>query len=94
MRTDSPLGMLWLACPTTRLLDAAATGDRQADLLPPVYDDANWRPADGAERPGHTFERDRPGSRRYLRLVGGHEPAGLERSGYFRGGAEAMPHPR
>ncbi len=79
----------------TRLLDAAAAGDRRAaaDLLPLVYDElrrlAEARMA--AEKPGHTLDATALVHEAYLRLVG---PADAERwdgrGHFFAAAAEAM----
>ncbi len=75
----------------TRLLDAAAAGDRQAaaDLLPLVYDElrklAAARLAD--EVPGHTLDATALVHEAYLRLVGDQQ---FEGRGHFFAAAEAM----
>ena len=78
----------------TRLLDAAAAGDRKAaaDLLPLVYDDlrklAAARMAD--ESPEHTLQPTAPVHEAYLRLVGPtDEPRWQNRGHFFAAGAEA-----
>src|SRR5258706_4944941 len=76
----------------TRLLDAAAAGDRQAaaDLLPLVYDElrklAAGRMAD--EAPGHTLSATALVHEAYLRLVGDQQFEG--RGHFFAAAAEAM----
>jgi RNA polymerase sigma factor (TIGR02999 family) len=76
----------------TRLLDAAAAGDRQAaaDLLPFVYDElrklAVVRMA--AEAPGHTLDATGLVHEAYLRLVGDQRFDG--RRHFFAAAAEAM----
>jgi RNA polymerase sigma factor (TIGR02999 family) len=76
----------------TRLLDAAAAGDRRAaaDLLPLVYDElrqlAAARMAD--ERPEHTLQPTALVHEAYLRLVGDQQ---FEHRGhFFAAAAEAM----
>jgi len=76
----------------TRLLDAAAGGDRQAaaDLLPAVYDElrklAEARLA--GEAPGHTLQPTALVHEAYLRLVG---DQGFDHRGhFFAAAAEAM----
>src|SRR5881628_2529847 len=58
----------------TRLLDAAAAGDRKAaaDLLPLVYDELRKLAAArmAAEAPGHTLDATALVHEAYLRLVG------------------------
>ena len=79
----------------TRLLDAAATGDRQAaaDLLPLVYDELRKLAAVrmAAESPDHTLQPTALVHEAYVRLVG---PAdGLRwdsRGHFFAAAAEAM----
>src|SRR5262249_33561242 len=76
----------------TRLLDAAAAGDRRAaaDLLPLVYDELRALAAArmAAEAPGHTL--DAPGlvHEAYVRLVGDQHFDG--RGHFFAAAAEAM----
>jgi RNA polymerase sigma factor (TIGR02999 family) len=74
----------------TRLLEAAATGDRQAaaDLLPLVYDELRKLAAArmATEAPGHTL--DAPVHEAYLRLVGDQHFDG--RGHFFAAAAEAM----
>jgi RNA polymerase sigma factor (TIGR02999 family) len=76
----------------TRLLDAAAAGDRQAaaDLLPAVYaelrDLAAVRLAD--EKAGHTLQPTALVHEAYLRLVGDQQFA--HRGHFFAAAAEAM----
>jgi RNA polymerase sigma factor (TIGR02999 family) len=76
----------------TRLLEAAAIGDRQAaaDVLPLVYDElrklAAARMAD--EAPGHTLDATALVHEAYLRLVGDQEFDG--RGHFFAAAAEAM----
>src|SRR6478735_7948578 len=79
----------------TRLLDAAAAGDRQAAaaLLPLVYDElrklAAARVAD--ERPGQTLQATALVHEAYLRLVGGEADAHWNSRGHFiAAAAEAM----
>jgi RNA polymerase sigma factor (TIGR02999 family) len=76
----------------TRLLEAAAAGDRQAaaSLLPLVYDElrqlAAAKMAD--ERPGHTLNPTALVHEAYLRLTGGQSFDG--RGHFFAAAAEAM----
>ena len=76
----------------TRLLDAAAGGDRQAaaDLLPLVYDELRKLAAArmAAEGPGHTLDATALVHEAYLRLVGGQHFDG--RGHFFAAAAEAM----
>jgi RNA polymerase sigma factor (TIGR02999 family) len=76
----------------TRLLDAAAAGDRRAatDLLPLVYDELRKLAAArmAAEAPGHTLNATALVHEAYVRLVGDHHFA--DRSHFFRVAAEAM----
>src|SRR6476646_9042339 len=79
----------------TRLLDAAAAGDRNAaaDLLPLVYDELRALAAArmAAEAPGHTLQPTALVHEAYLRLVGPadeHRWAG--RGHFFAAAAEAM----
>lgn len=79
----------------TRLLDAAADGDRQAatDLLPLVYDELRKLAAArmAAEAPGHTLDATALVHEAYLRLVG---PVDVQRwdsrGHFFAAAAEAM----
>ena len=76
----------------TRLLEAAAGGDRMAaaDLLPLVYDElrklAAHRMAD--DNPGHTLDATALVHEAYLRLVGDQQFDG--RGHFFTAAAEAM----
>lgn len=79
----------------TRLLDAAASGDRQAaaDLLPLVYDElrrlAAFRMA--AEPPNQTLQPTALVHEAYLRLVGPEDqPRWDHRGHFFAAAAEAM----
>ena len=76
----------------TRLLDAAATGDRKAaaDLLPLVYDELRKLAAArmAAEAPGHTLDATALVHEAYLRLVGDQQFDG--RGHFFAAAAEAM----
>ena len=76
----------------TRLLDAAAAGDRQAaaDLLPLVYDELRQLAAArmAAEAPGHTLDATALVHEAYLRLVGDQQFDG--RGHFFAAAAEAM----
>ncbi len=79
----------------TRLLDAAAAGDRRAagDLLPLVYDELRKLAAVRmtAESPGHTLQPTALVHEAYLRLIG---PTGESRwdnrGHFFAAAAEAM----
>src|SRR5262245_14947601 len=76
----------------TRLLDAAAAGDRKAaaDLLPLVYDELRQLAAArmAAESPGHTLDATALVHEAYLRLVGDQHFDG--RGHFFAAAAEAM----
>jgi RNA polymerase sigma factor (TIGR02999 family) len=76
----------------TRLLDAAAAGDRQAaaDLLPLVYDELRALAAArmASEAPGHTLDATALVHEAYLRLVGDQHFDG--RGHFFAAAAEAM----
>jgi RNA polymerase sigma factor (TIGR02999 family) len=76
----------------TRLLDAAAAGDRQAaaDLLPAVYDELRKLAAArlAGERGGHTLQPTALVHEAYLRLVG--EQRFEHRGHFFAAAAEAM----
>src|SRR6476646_10008518 len=76
----------------TRLLDAAAAGDRRAaaDLLPLVYDELRKLAAArlAAEAPGHTLDATALVHEAYLRLVVGQHFDG--RGHFFAAAAEAM----
>ncbi|MFO0849910.1 MAG: ECF-type sigma factor [Gemmataceae bacterium] len=76
----------------TRLLDAAAAGDRQAAfaLLPFVYDELRNLAAArmAAESPGHTLDATALVHEAYLRLVGDQRFDG--RGHFFAAAAEAM----
>src|SRR6266508_5562908 len=76
----------------TRLLDAAAAGDRKAaaDLLPLVYDELRKLAAArmAAETPGHTLDATALVHEAYLRLVGDQHFDG--RGHFFAAAAEAM----
>jgi RNA polymerase sigma factor (TIGR02999 family) len=76
----------------TRLLDAAAAGDRQAaaDLLPLVYDELRHLAAArlAAEAPGQTLQPTALVHEAYLRLVGDQHFDG--RGHFFAAAAEAM----
>jgi RNA polymerase sigma factor (TIGR02999 family) len=79
----------------TRLLDAAAAGDRQAaaDLLPLVYDELRRLAAArmAEERPGQTLQATALVHEAYLRLVSGGRPDGWDGRGhFFAAAAEAM----
>jgi RNA polymerase sigma factor (TIGR02999 family) len=75
----------------TRLLNAAAAGDRQAaaDLLPLVYDELRKLAAArmAAEAPGHTLDATALVHEAYLRLVDDQQ---FEGRGHFFAAAEAM----
>jgi RNA polymerase sigma factor (TIGR02999 family) len=76
----------------TRLLEAAAAGDRRAaaDLLPLVYDELRRLAAVRmtAEAPGHTLDATALVHEAYLRLVGDQPFDG--RGHFFAAAAEAM----
>jgi RNA polymerase sigma factor (TIGR02999 family) len=76
----------------TRLLEAAAAGDRRAaaDLLPLVYDELRKLAAArmAAEAPGHTLDATALVHEAYLRLVGEQRFDG--RGHFFAAAAEAM----
>ena len=76
----------------TRLLDAAAAGDRQAaaDLLPLVYDELRKLAAArmAAEAPGHSLDPTALVHEAYLRLIGDQQFDG--RGHFFAAAAEAM----
>src|SRR5262245_33539981 len=76
----------------TRLLDAAAAGNRQAaaDLLPLVYDQLRTLAAArmASEAPGHTLDATALVHEAYLRLVGDQQFDG--RGHFFAAAAEAM----
>jgi RNA polymerase sigma factor (TIGR02999 family) len=76
----------------TRLLDAAAAGDRRAaaDLAPLVYDELRQLAAArmAAEPPGQTLQPTALVHEAYLRLVGDQQFDG--RSHFFAAAAEAM----
>ena len=76
----------------TRLLDAAAAGDRKAaaDLLPLVYDELRKLAAArmAAEAPGHTLDATALVHEAYLRLVGDQQFTG--RTHFLATAAEAM----
>jgi RNA polymerase sigma factor (TIGR02999 family) len=76
----------------TRLLDAAAAGDRQAaaDLLPAVYEELRALAAArlAGERGGHTLQPTALVHEAYLRLVG--DQRFEHRGHFFAAAAEAM----
>ena len=76
----------------TRLLDAAAAGDRHAaaELLPLVYDELRLLAAArmAAESPDHTLDPTALVHEAFLRLTG--EPSFESRSHFMRAAAEAM----
>jgi RNA polymerase sigma factor (TIGR02999 family) len=79
----------------TRLIDAAAAGDRRAaaDLLPLVYDELRTLAAArmSAEPPGHTLDATALVHEAYLRLVGPADADRWENRGhFFAAAAEAM----
>src|SRR5947209_11356792 len=80
----------------TRLLDAAAAGDRQAaaDLLPLVYDELRKLAAArmAAEAPGNTLQPTALVHEAYLRLVASAKPQAAfdGRGHFFAAAAEAM----
>src|SRR5215813_2713658 len=76
----------------TRLIEAAAGGDRRAaaDLLPLVYDELRKLAAArlAAEAPGHSLDPTALVQEAYLRLVGDQQFDG--RGHFFAAAAEAM----
>src|SRR5580704_2821566 len=76
----------------TRLLDAAAAGDRRAaaDLLPLVYNELRTLAAArmAAEAPGHTLDATALVHEAYLRLIGNQQFDGCGH--FFAAAAEAM----
>src|SRR5438552_7889702 len=79
----------------SRLLDAAAAGDRQAaaDLLPLVYDELRKLAAArmAAESPGQTLQPTALVHEAYLRLVGPADDQRWDNRGhFFAAAAEAM----
>ena len=76
----------------TRLLDAAAAGDRRAaaELLPLVYDELRKLAAArmAAEKPGHTLDATALVHEAYLRLAGAQSFE--SKSHFLRAAAEAM----
>lgn len=79
----------------TRLLEAAASGDRRAaaELLPLVYDELRRLAAArmAAEAPGHTLNPTALVHEAYLRLVGPKDDPHWENRGHFiAAAAEAM----
>jgi RNA polymerase sigma factor (TIGR02999 family) len=79
----------------TKLLDAAAAGDRRAavDLLPLVYDELRQLAAARmeAEAPGHTLQPTALVHEAYLRLVGSADANRWDHRGhFFAAAAEAM----
>lgn len=79
----------------TRLLDAAAAGDRRAaaDLLPLVYDELRELAVVRLvnEKPGQTLQPTALVHEAYLRLVGSSQPDGWDGRGhFFAAAAEAM----
>src|SRR5215471_14255298 len=79
----------------TRLLDAAAAGDRRAaaDLLPLVYDELRKLAAArmASESPGHTLDATALVHEAYLRLVGPADDRRWDGRGhFFAAAAEAM----
>ena len=81
----------------TRLLDAAAAGDRQAaaDVLPLVYSELRRLAAArlAGEKPGHTLDATALVHEAYLRLVGpGDGAAFAGRRHFFAAAAQAMRH--
>jgi RNA polymerase sigma factor (TIGR02999 family) len=79
----------------TRLLDAAAAGDRQAaaDLLPLIYDELRALAAArmAAEAPGHTLNATALVHEAYLRLAGDGQQRDWDGRGhFFAAAAEAM----
>jgi RNA polymerase sigma factor (TIGR02999 family) len=79
----------------TRVLEAAAQGDRRAagELLPLVYEELRKLAAQrlAQEKPGHTLQATALVHEGYLRLVGGDVPQRFNGRGhFFAAAAEAM----
>lgn len=78
----------------TRLLDAAAAGDRKAaaELLPLVYDELRALAAArlAAEAPGQTLQATALVHEAYLRLIGPEDAPWDSRGHFFAAAAEAM----
>src|SRR5262245_22897097 len=77
----------------TRLLEAAAGGDRQAaDLLPLVYEELRRLAAQktAREKPSHTLQATALVHEAYLRLVDGERAQHWNSRGHFFAAAEAM----
>ena len=78
----------------TRLLDAAAAGDRHAAaaLLPLVYDELRGLAAArmAAEAPGQTLQATALVHEAYLRLIGSADPRWESHGHFFAAAAEAM----
>jgi RNA polymerase sigma factor (TIGR02999 family) len=79
----------------TRLIDAAAAGDRHAadELLPLVYDELRSLAAArlASEAPGHTLQSTALVHEAYLRLIGAGQPIDWDGRGhFFAAAAEAM----
>ena len=78
----------------TRLLDAAAAGDRHgaAELLPLVYDELRALAAArmAAEAPGQTLQATALVHEAYLRLIGPDDACWDSRGHFFAAAAEAM----
>jgi RNA polymerase sigma factor (TIGR02999 family) len=79
----------------TRILDAAAQGDRKAarELLPLVYEELRKLAAQrlAREKPGHTLQATALVHEGYLRLVGSEVPQRFSGRGhFFAAAAEAM----
>jgi len=78
----------------TRLLDAAAAGDRKAadELLPLVYDELRALAAArmAAEAPGQTLQATALVHEAYLRLIGSEDARWENRGHFFAAAAQAM----
>src|SRR5262245_47774866 len=88
-------GMLGGMADVTRLIEAAAGGDRTAaaEVLPLVYEELRKLAAArlAAERPGQTLQPTALVHEAYLRLVGGNPPRDWNGRGhFFAAAAEAM----
>ena len=78
----------------TRLLDAAAAGDRKAadELLPLIYDELRALAAArmAAEAPGQTLQATALVHEAYLRLIGSEDARWDSRGHFFASAAESM----
>ena len=95
MHPSQELATLGHMSDVTRLIEAAAQGDRQAaaDLLPLVYDELRHLATAkmAQERPGQTLEPTALVHEAYLRLVGTTPPQSWDSRGhFFAAAAQAM----